>query len=147
MRHVLLLASVVPLDHSTFKDLDKLLFDFIWKNGLHLISKENIIQPIENGGLKMVKTYDIVNAAKIMWIKWLKTNRKAKWTTLAEVLMGIELEQLEQKLSLESLHISSESLFYKHLAKVWFKFIGYKPKNFQEFLQQPIFFNNFFYNR
>ena len=142
--HVLLLASVVPLDHSTFKDLDKLLFDFIWKNGLHLISKENIIQPIENGGLKMVKTYDIVNAAKIMWIKRLKTNRKAKWTTLAEVLMGIELEQLEQKLSLESLHISPESLFYKDLAKVWFKFIGYKPKNFQEFLQQPIFFNNFF---
>ena len=145
--HVLLLVSVVPLDHSTFKDLDKLLFDFIWKNGLHLISKESIIQPIENGGLKMVKTYDIVNAAKIMWIKRLKTNRKAKWTTLAEVLMGIELEQLEQKLSLESLHISPESLFYKDLAKVWFKFIGYKPKNFQEFLQQPIFFNNFFYNR
>ena len=86
---MLLLASVVPLDHSAFKDLDKLLFDFILNNGLHLISKESIIQPIENGGLKMVKTYDIVNAAKIMWIKSLKTYREVKWTVLAEVLMGI----------------------------------------------------------
>ena len=57
---------------------------------LHLISKESIIQPIENEDLKMVKTYDIVNAAKIMWIERLKTYREAKWTILEEVLMGIK---------------------------------------------------------
>ena len=92
---------------------------------LHLICKESIIQPIENGGLKIVKTYDIVNAAKIMWIKRLKTYREAKWTILAEVLMGIKVEQLEEKLSTESLHIFPKSLFYRDLTKVWFKFIGY----------------------
>ena len=138
--HVLLLASVVSSDHSAFKDLDKLLDDFIWNIGLHLVSKESIIQPIENGGLKMVKLYYI----KIMWIKRLKTYREAKWTVLAEVLMGIKVEQLEKKLSVESLHIFPKSLFYRDLTKVWFKFIGYNRKNFQEFMQQPIFFDDFF---
>ena len=38
--------------------------DFTWNNDLHVISEESIIQPIENGGLQMVKTYYIVNAAK-----------------------------------------------------------------------------------
>ena len=78
----------------------------------------------------MVKTYDIVNAAKLMWIKKLKNYREAKWTILAEVLMDIKLEQLEQKLSVESPHIFPQSLFYRDRTKVWFKFIGYKLNNF-----------------
>ena len=40
--------------------------------------------------------------------------------------MGIKVEQLEQKLSVESLHIFPKSLFYRDLTKVWFPFIGYK---------------------
>ena len=90
MPHVLFLASVVPLDHSAFKDLDELLFNFILNNGLHLISKEIIIQPIENGGLKKVKTHDIVNAAKIKWIKRLKTYREAKMDNISRGLHGYQ---------------------------------------------------------
>ena len=93
----------------------------------------------------MVTVYDIVNAAKIMWIKRLKNIRGAKWTALAEVLMDIKAENLDLKLSINSLQASPKSSFYRDLADVWFKFIGYKPKNFLEFMSQPLFFNDFFH--
>ena len=64
--HILSLASVVPLSDKYLADLDRLLFNFIWSNRKHLVSKSTLLQPIERGGLKMVSVLDTVTAMKVM---------------------------------------------------------------------------------
>ena len=54
--HILQMASVIPLSNSFTSKLDTTLFNFLWSNNKHLVSKSSLLLPIEYGGLKMISS-------------------------------------------------------------------------------------------
>ena len=95
--HILSLATAVPLSDKFIVDLNKMLFNLIWSNRKHLVSKNTLIQPLEKGGLKMVPVLDTVASRKIMWNKRYCDPVKARWKILMESLLGFDKQLLLQK--------------------------------------------------
>ena len=140
--HILSLASVVPLSEKYMADLDKMLFNFIWSNRKHLVSKHTLIQPIENGGLKMVSVSDTVTSVKIMWIKRYCDPVKAKWKVSMEALSNFDKEKLLKKRFYKSFKSEPQTSFYCSLISTWYNFITIEPRSFKEFLLEPLFYND-----
>ena len=58
------------------KEVDRLLFNFIWNNKPPKIKKETVIADIEQGELRMPHFESIVWTAKIMWVRRLVNTEK-----------------------------------------------------------------------
>ena len=61
--HLQQLASVFPLNDTFIAHMEKIIFNFVWSNRKHLVSKEVMILPVPLGGLKMISTKAIINTA------------------------------------------------------------------------------------
>ena len=140
--HIQLLASTLSLDSRTIKELDTLLFSFIWNNGKPLIAKNTLIQPLDLGGLKMVSISEVIKTAQIMWMKRLTNPINAKWKVLSLFLMGTTKEQLFRKSRGSSFSSHSKNKFYSNLLSNWFDFICVEPTRLKELLCEPLFFND-----
>ena len=93
--HFLQLASVLSLSSNLLSHLEKLIFDFVWNNKQHLVSKSTLIKPVELGGMKMVSILDFAKTTQIMFIKRLCNHIDAKWKYLSEYLMGSSIKHLK----------------------------------------------------
>ena len=94
MPHILHIASVLYISEDVIKKLDKLFFDFLWSARKHGISKNVLVQPIEDGGLKMINIRNMIMANKIMWIKRLLNEQKSKWKLFSWKLLCVEKNQI-----------------------------------------------------
>ena len=67
--HLQQLASVFPLSDTFIAHMEKIIFNFIWSNRMHLVSKEVLILPVQLGRLKMISTKAIINTPRITFVK------------------------------------------------------------------------------
>ncbi|XP_070180397.1 uncharacterized protein [Littorina saxatilis] len=56
-------------DNNLLKELDKLLFDFLWSGKRAKIKKTVVFKPLEEGGLNMVNIYVFLSTLKIDWMR------------------------------------------------------------------------------
>ena len=62
------LSNILEQPEKYAKEIDKIIFDFIWSNRKHFISKEQIQLPKELGGLGVV---NVRLKIKTQWIKFI----------------------------------------------------------------------------
>lgn len=62
-------ALSLHLDSNIWKDIDRMLFDFIWKNLIHYIKKSVVMNNYESGGLHFLDFNTLNNTFKINWAK------------------------------------------------------------------------------
>ena len=66
------LLSVLPKPPDKFlKDLNSIIFNFIWSGKPDKISRNTIIGDYEKGGLKMIHIPSVITGLKVAWIKCL----------------------------------------------------------------------------
>ena len=94
--HFLQLASVSTLCYNLLSHLDKFIFDFVWNNNQHLLSKCKLIKPVQLGGMKKITIFYFSKTAQIMFIKRLCNHVDAKWEHLSEYLSITEKKFTEQ---------------------------------------------------
>ena len=71
------------VDSHHLKELDKLLWDFLWSGKVHRVSKKMCIQPKISGGLGMVDIHTVIKVKRIQWIiRLLKANEMESWAWL-----------------------------------------------------------------
>uniref|UniRef100_A0A669EC77 Reverse transcriptase domain-containing protein n=1 Tax=Oreochromis niloticus TaxID=8128 RepID=A0A669EC77_ORENI len=75
-------ALALHLDNKLIKEVDKLLFNFIWKNRTHYIKKTVLMNPYVNGGLNVLDFNTLNNTFKINWLKNLITKPTSIWNTI-----------------------------------------------------------------
>ena len=118
--HILQLASVIPLSNSYLTKLDTNLFNFLWGNNKHLVSKSSLLLPIELGGLKMISSRYVYNSAHIMFIKRFCNNIKANWKAVAEFLMGLKIPEIFEKQHILNFQRTAITVYYKSVLLSWF---------------------------
>ena len=64
-----MLQSLPSPDLNTLKELDKLYFNFIWKNKKHEVNKNVLCLDIEQGGLRMLNLVEFDMSLKITWLR------------------------------------------------------------------------------
>ena len=71
------------VDFQYLKELDKLLWNFLWSGKVHRVAKNICIQPKRSGGLGMVDIHTIIKVKRIQWIiRLLKADEMESWTWL-----------------------------------------------------------------
>uniref|UniRef100_A0A8K9UN26 Reverse transcriptase domain-containing protein n=1 Tax=Oncorhynchus mykiss TaxID=8022 RepID=A0A8K9UN26_ONCMY len=62
-------ALSLYLDRKISKEIDQMLFNFLWRNRTHYIRKTVVMNTYENGGLNFLDFTTLNNTFKINWIK------------------------------------------------------------------------------
>ena len=141
MPHIIHIASVLFIENTVIKELDKMLFDFLWSGRKHGISKSTIIRSIDMGGLKMICIETMIKAIKIMWLKRLTNDVKAKWKVLSWLLMGINKEMLFSRLDQKFIKVPAIK-FYVQVLNIWYDFMNIVPESNLDILNENLFYNN-----
>ena len=142
--HILQLASTFSLSNSCIKTLDEIMYNFVWSNKKHLISKASLLLPTEFGGLKMISAKYVCNTTHIMFMKRLFNGVKAKWKALSEVLMGLKVSEILSKKHALTFHRNTKTVYYKNVLSTWFGLITTKSTCQQDLHSEDLFKNPLF---
>ena len=99
--HILMSLPTPSVD--TFKVLETLLINFIWKNKRHEVSKETLYRDIEDGGLNMINIREFEKSLKLTWLRKF-INGTPDWSEFA---YNSKIDRLFQ----------TDSLYHQYLLK------------------------------
>ena len=115
-------ASVLVIPENFIKEIEKLIFNFIWVGKPAKIKKSTIIGEKKHGGLKMTD-FDIMNKAlKVAWILRLQTRTDASWKIIREIALenygGLSF-LTHCNYDINSLQMNHLPSFYREVLKQW----------------------------
>ena len=80
------LFTTLPSPKESFlKEINTLLYKFIWNDKPDKIKRNLLIQNYNNGGLKMIDLVKFIRALKITWIRRLLSSQQASWKSLFQI--------------------------------------------------------------
>ena len=62
-------ASQIPLTKEIVKEINTVLFEFVWKSGKDKIKRRTVISDYKNGGLRMPHIETLIKTQRIMCMK------------------------------------------------------------------------------
>lgn len=150
-------ALALHVDNKVTKEVDKMLFNFIWRCKIHYIKKTVIMNSYENGGLNVLDFDSLNNTFKINWMAQFIRSPNSIWNVIPfhifSKLGGIEFFLAcnyginKIPINLSNFHrqaLLAWKLIYKHNFSPHRYFIW----NNQDILykQKTLFFENWFQN-
>lgn len=138
--------SVLPSPQTEYlKKIDKILFDYLWNNKPHKISKDVITQSRQNAGLSMTDIVLKNRALKIAWIKRIIDDSENIISPILNYYCKVDLKYLlECNLSPED----SKCCWAKHPSQFWSDVIyhwccfNYSRSETITDIQQPLLLNS-----
>ena len=145
---VIHLLSPLQSDSQIIKQINDLLFDFLWNSKGDKIKRNVIIQNYGNGGLRMIDIASFNKALKSVWIiKYLDESNKGKWKGFFDA----ELEKLGGQIVFRgNLDIKDSkklannlSPFLKEILEIWSE-LNYQGsiETVESFLTQSLWYNS-----
>ena len=136
------LFSMIYIPDKILKDIDSILFKYLWDNKPSKIKKTTLIAPIKEGGFNMVDVFAVHTAAKCGWLKRiLAGNTEMTWKNIMLSRLNITIEMLNRNIVF-SKFTQCKSLFHTQIMKSWNEFYNktdiYKTI---EILDQNILYN------
>ena len=140
--HVQFLFSMIYVPNYVLKQIDEMLFKFLWSNKPPKIKRDTIIARIENGGLGMTDVYAVHDTAKSAWVQrfFCKNDNNAKWKILFKLMINVEC--LNKNIDPKEF-ILGKSDFHQQVGKSWFNITNTNANNITDVLNQYIFFNRY----
>ena len=80
-------ASLISISDDLIKDVNKLLYGFIWR-GNDKIKRTALINNIENGGLKMLDIQSMILSQRIITLKRYIEEYSNPWKTILDTFLG-----------------------------------------------------------
>ena len=83
------IMSPLPSSQTYLKDIQLLLYNFLWDGRGDKIKRSEMINDYENGGLKMLVLQTFNCALKAKWVqKYLDHNNQSKWKLLFDYFLA-----------------------------------------------------------
>lgn len=137
----LFIALPTPSTRCT-KDIERLLFRFVWGHKNDKIKRTKLVQHHSKDGLKMVQIDSFIKSMKLSWLKRLSTSN-ANWTVLAaQELPNIWLLLTYGHRKLKMLRNRTANQFYINLLDAFIEFNEQYNTSDEEILTEPIWFSD-----
>ena len=114
-------ASILPTPKEVIKELNQLLFKFLWK-GVDKTTRLSVINEYEKGGLKMIDLETMITSLRLAWLKRIFDTNGGAWKDYIR-------HQLKRFGGLFLFHCNYDvkdhpipSLFYAEMLKWWAEF-------------------------
>ena len=127
---------------ACLKLIQNKMYNFLWNGKPDKISRNQIIQEYENGGLKMLNISLFVKAIKASWVKRIMLNKQSKWVKLYMQMMKHVGEDLVFKSNLDPKTIENLQLKSVFLLEVIQSWALYIYKNDTATVAKEIIWNN-----
>ena len=105
-----------------YKEIDKILYNFIWNGKPHKIKKSVLITGPEKGGVNMIHIESFSKTMKLFWIRKLLDNELNQW----KILISHDLGKLGGNIiweyhskSLENIATKISNPFWSNVIKIW----------------------------
>ena len=79
-------CSVLPTPKELVKELNQLLFKFLW-NGTDKVTRVSVINEYEEGGLKMIDLDSIIKSLRLAWLKRIFNGNNGTWKSYLQYLL------------------------------------------------------------
>lgn len=117
----MLTAAPLAADKQLCDAIDKVLFNFIWKNKTHYVKKSVIMNTYDSGGLNFLGFTTLNDIFKINWIKQFLHNPTSIWNFIPKhtfsAIGGLQYALLcDYKIEKPPLILSN---FHKHMLLAW----------------------------
>ena len=124
------------------KDIERLLFNFVWGNKNDKVKRTLLVQRYGKDGLNMVQVDSFIKSMKLSWLKRLLTS-SAKWTVFAEQEVPNTWHLLtygSKKLKL--LQSKTTNAFYSDILEALIQFnCSYEPSE-EELITESLWFSD-----
>ena len=117
MSQILYLANLLPFPDDKIKQVEDILYGFIWNGKTHKVKKKIFIQSYEDGGYKMPDIRSVIHAQKLKWVKLYLNNHDCLWRVTMEELIGVENLNIFLRSNFCIKDLSNTSFFYKEMLK------------------------------
>ncbi len=112
-------TSNLTVPNDFVKNINNVMYSFIWRNGPDKIKRNTLIAKVKNGGLKMVDIESMMKAQKVMWAKRLVSSDMASWKFFPKWCMGdFGTTLLQCQYNPENVPLQLPS-FYKQVLEAW----------------------------
>ncbi len=81
-------ALSLHIDKSVCAEIDRILFDFLWKHRRHYVKQSVVINKYEYGGLNFLDFASLNNTFKINWLKQYLINPDSFWNILPNIIFS-----------------------------------------------------------
>ena len=137
-------ASVIPTTTELIKEVNSILYHFIW-NGKDKVKHHALISDIEMGGLKMLDIdLMIIRAKRIICLKKFLEDYQSTWKTILDTLLSPAGRRfvLHCNFHTSKLKISLPE-YYKECFDAWSDSNGKTPCCYREIIDELIWNNQF----
>ena len=115
------ISSLLPTPQTIIKEVNQLIFNFLWK-GKDKVIRLSTINTYEEGGLKMMDLDSIIKALRLSWLKRVFSSNKGAWKTYLWYILKDSGGFLLFSCSYNIKDLSITSQFYKELIHWWSEF-------------------------
>lgn len=139
-------AMVLHVDPNTGRAIDKMMYNFVWKNKTHYIKNSVITNTTEAGGLNFLDFVSLNNTFKVNWLRSLLSNPKSIWNFIPNFIfskLGGLLLLLRCNYNVEKLPIQL-SKYHKQMLLAWLLLFkhSFSPHSFLIWNNQNILYKN-----
>ena len=137
------LFIALPSPSENFvKNLNSVLFNFLWGSKVDKIKRKQITQDYKSGGLNMIDLNNYIKSLKSSWIKKLLNGQESKWRSLVQKAFNIKKLFNTGSNYIEIILQSITNDFWKDTLFA-FKNIEDKMKieSWEDFISQPLWYN------
>ena len=138
-----LLSSLPTPSNQIMKEIENLLFSFLWNNKKDKIKRSQVQKPVSEGGLNMINIYKFTKSLKVSWIKRYHLN-VAKWKIFLDKYMDtINIFDIGYDF-FNVLSTQIDNPFWKDVILAWEEFTNKTYNNSInpiDLLSQPIWYN------
>ena len=136
------LFSMIFVPDSLLKDIDNLLFNYVWGNKPAKIKRSKIIAPIEDGGLNMIDVFAVHATAKCGWLRRLSLGEQSlAWNKIMYSMLNISPEMLNRNIK-HTEFTKSKTKFHEQILNCWNELQNNSsPSKIIELLNQNLFYN------
>jgi hypothetical protein len=138
-----LFSSLPDPDDNFIKELNHILFKFLWDGKMDKIKRSVVCQSYETGGLKMIEINSFIASIKINWLKKILED-EGKLTRImlgmCPLLKDIKHVGGDIKCIINSIKNPFLRDVLGHYSNMYYQNV---PKNFNEFASECIFYNRF----
>ena len=138
-------CSALETPESFTDEVNKIIFDYIWKHKNPKIKKSTIMQCKEEGGLNMIDFTLFDKAIKLCWVKRLCSDEKSPWKFIPTSLLSNVGGNLLFRCNydVKNLKLNDQiPAFYRKIISYWQKLNTIVPKQKEDVLNQIIWNNS-----
>ena len=126
------ISSCIEIPKKTLERIQSKIMKFVWRGRPPKVSKEVLVQDIDQGGLKLVDVRTFFDSLKIIWIRRMLTDKNSTWRKILQARIGriklcdyiksllckLEIQQLKIPVYYRNMLIQYQRYNYKALENV-----------------------------